>query len=221
MALTRRPFPKLSYNSSTPNSSKDFLLHLPLHPLIVSSSFRLPAAKLGIDIFGKDNVGKDRGDDLGSTGADVDRRTKVNDPSMKTDANVVADNLGTAADNPSTAIDHPGIAADNLSIAANDPGIATDDPGITADNLGTGIDTDAEADNRSTVASNKVRVASFFTLCHTLFLRVFSSKSVIASLPSSLPSSSLITLLSKPVSYYSMTSVKQRASSSKYLVDKM
>lgn len=55
---------------------------------------------MGVSVFGKDNAGKSKGDDLESTSADkdgvtkVDKRTKADDVSTKTNANVGADSLG-------------------------------------------------------------------------------------------------------------------------------
>lgn len=108
-------------------------MFLPLHPQKISSSFCLFAAKLGIGVFGKDNVRKSRRDDLESIGADIDGGTRANNPGKRTNADA-------GADNPNTAINNLGTAADN-------PSTATDDPSIVADNLGTKTDADAEADN--------------------------------------------------------------------------
>ena len=81
------------------NSSENALLFLPLYPLIVSSSLCLPAAKLGIGVFGKDNAKKNRGDDSESTGADADRGTGVDNPGTKIDADAEADNPSIVASN--------------------------------------------------------------------------------------------------------------------------
>lgn len=141
------------------NSSEDIFLLLPLHLLIVLSSFCLLAAKLGVSIFGKDNVGKKKGDNLGSISADADRRTRVDNLDIKTDANTVTDNSG--------------IAADNLSIVANNPGIATDNSGIVADDLGiaannpdTRTNADIGVNNLGIAASNinSCRIPLYFTL---------------------------------------------------------
>ena len=45
------------------NSSENAFLLFPLYPLIVSSSFCLPVAKLGVGIFGKNNAKKGKEDD--------------------------------------------------------------------------------------------------------------------------------------------------------------
>lgn len=93
------------------NSSEDVLLLLPLYSLIVSFSFYLPAAKLGINIFDKDNTEKVRGDDLGSIGAEVDGGTRPDILYKGLDTDARADNLG--------------IVADNLDIAEGDLDIET------------------------------------------------------------------------------------------------
>lgn len=161
---------------------------------------------------------------------------------------IAIDNPGTAADNPGTAADNPGITTDNLGIATNNLsiavdnsgtaadnlGIATDNPGtktdadVKADNSGTVVDnpgtkTDANArvDNLSTAASNKAHAASFFALRHAVFFLTSTSELVTASLPSSLPFSLSTILRSKPILSCLMTLVKQKAPSSKYLIDKM
>ena len=222
------------------NSSEDAFLLLPLHPLIVSSSLRLPLAKLDIGVFGEDNAGKSRGDDPGSIS--TDGGTEADNPGTKTNADAGADDPGTAADNSGTATDDPGTAADDSGTAADDPGTGTDadagadDPGTAADDpgtgtdadagandLGTGMDTDVGADNSGTAASNKprARATSLFALRRALFLLAFSSESVTAFSPSSLPSSFSTTSRSKPVLSCSMTLVKQGASFSRYPVDKI
>ena len=190
------------------NSSEVAFLLLPLHLLIVSSSLRLLAAKSGISVFSKDNVGKGRGDDPRSIG--VDRGTEADNPGIETDAIAGADDPGIVANNSNIATDDPSTAADDSSIAADNLGTGTDidmgvdNPGIAADDPGTGTDTDVGADNPGKVASNKiyVRTASLFALRRALFLLAFSFESVTASLPSSLPFSSLTTLRSKPVLSY-------------------
>ena len=222
------------------NSSKDALLLLPLHPLIVSSSLRLPAAKSGVGVFGKDNAGRGRGDDLGSIGADGG--TRANNPGIGTDVNTGADDPSTAADNSGTTTDNPGTTAEDSGTAtddpctgkdadmgANDPGPAVDNPGTgtdadtRADDPGTRTNADIEANNPGTAASNKAcaRAASLFALRHALFLLASSSESMAASLPSSSPSSSSTTSRSKPVLSCSVTLVKRGAPSSRYLVDEM
>lgn len=158
------------------------------------------------------------------------------DPDTKTDnLDITANNFGTAADNLGTITDNLGIAADildtatdNPSTAANNPDTAVENPGITTDNPGTeinanirannpgtaaddpstGTDADVGANNPGIVASNKARAASLFALRHAFFLLISFSELVIASLPSSLPSSSLITLQSKLILLYSVTLVK-------------
>lgn len=193
------------------NSSEDVFLLLLLHLLIVSSSFYLFMAKLGVDVFGKDNAGKDSGDDLGSIGADADRGTKADDLGTGTDADVKADNPGTSANDPGIAVDNPGIATDNSGTKIDDPGILANNLGTTTDNPGIKTDIDVGADNPSTVVSNKTCVTSLFILHHTLFLLAFSSELVITSLPSSLPSLPLTTQRSKPILICSITLIKQRA----------
>ena len=147
------------------NSFKNALLLLSLYLQIVLSRFHLPAAKLGVGVFGKDNVGKGREDDLGKTNADG--RTGADNPSTETDANAgvdnlriaaynlgkIANNLSTATDDLGTAVDNSGIAADDLSTEM-DTDIGADNPGIVTDNPGTGIDANMEADNLDTAASN-------------------------------------------------------------------
>ena len=110
------------------NSSEDSLLLLPLHPLIVSSSLRLPTTESGIDVFGEDNAGKNRGDNPRSKGADG--RTGVDNPGIRTDADVGVDDSCIVANNP-------GIIANNLGIATDDSSIAVDYSDTTADDLGT------------------------------------------------------------------------------------
>ena len=216
------------------NSFEDALLLLPLHLLIVLSSLRLPAAKSGVGVFGKNNAGKRRGDDPRSMGADG--RTRANDLGIRIDKDVGADDSGTAADNSCIATDDPGTAADDLGTATDNLGTAADDPGTKtdadaeADNLGTvaddpgiGTDTDAGTDDPGIAASNKARAraASFFALRHALFLLASSSESVTAFSSPSLPSSSSTILRSKPVLSCSVTSVKRGAPSSRYPVDKI
>ena len=134
------------------NSSEDVFLLLPLQPLIVSSSLCLLAPKSGVGVFGKDNTGKGRGDDLGSI--DADRGTRADNPGTGTDKDVGADDPGTAAGNSSTAIDNLGTAADDSGKAANHQGKTADNPGIGtdanagADNPGIGTDADAGADEQ-------------------------------------------------------------------------
>lgn len=116
---------------------------LQLHPLIVPSSFCFPTAGSGIGVFGKDNIGKIRGDDPGTKaredknrednpgiGTDIKRRTKADDSVTKIDSDVKVDDSYRATNNPSTTTNDPDIVADNL-------GTATDNLGIVADNLGT------------------------------------------------------------------------------------
>lgn len=67
------------------NSFKDTLLLFLFHPLIISPSFRLFLAKLGVGVSGKGNVGKSRGDDPGSISADADGGTRVDNLGTKTD----------------------------------------------------------------------------------------------------------------------------------------
>ena len=92
------------------NSFEDALLLFLLHPLIISSSFCLLAAKLGIGIFGKDNAGKSRGDNPGNISADGG--TRADDPGIKTDADVGADDSSIASDYPGIAIDDPSTKTD-------------------------------------------------------------------------------------------------------------
>lgn len=71
------------------NSFKDVLLLLPLYPLIISSSLRLFADKLGISVFNKDNARKSRGNNLESTIADVDGKTNANCHNAKRESSVI------------------------------------------------------------------------------------------------------------------------------------
>lgn len=48
------------------NFSEDVFLLFPHYLLIVSSSFYLLVAELGVGVFDKENVGKNMGDDLSS-----------------------------------------------------------------------------------------------------------------------------------------------------------
>ena len=215
------------------NSFEDTFLLFPLYPLIVSS-LCLSATKSGIGVFSEDNIGKGRGDDLGSTGADGG--TRVDNPGTRTDADAGVDNpdiitndLGIAADNPDIATDDSVTAADNLGIAADnlvtrtDVDVGADDSSTAVDNPSTGTDADARVDNLGIAASNKARAhaASLFALHCTLFLLVFSFESVTASLPSSLPSSSSTTLRLKLVLLCLVILVKQGAPFSRYLVNEM
>lgn len=204
------------------NSSEDALLLFSLHPLIVSSGFRLFAAKLGIGFFGKDNPGT-TADNLGIVTNNLGIAT--DDPGIATNnSGTTADNLGIETDtnNPGIAINNLGTAEDNPSIGM-DANAKADDPGIAVDNPGIEMDKDVEVDNPGIVASNKARVraTSLFVLRCALFLLVFSSELVTASLPSSLSSSSSTTLQSKLILLYSVTLVKQRALFFRYLIDEI
>ena len=176
------------------NSSEDALLLLPLHQLIVSSSFCLPVAKSGVGVFGKDNAGKGRRGDPRSIG--TDGGIGADNSVTRTDVDAGADNPGTTADNsgiatddPGTATDNSGIAADNVGTTADNLGIGmdadagTNNPGIAAEDLDTEMDADTEANDSGTAASNNAhtRAASLFGLHCALFLLAFSSKSVTAS----------------------------------------
>ena len=169
------------------NSSKDVFLLLLLYPLIVSSSLCLFAVKSSIGVFGKDNTGKGRGDNLGSTGAD--ERTRADNLDKGTDADVGANNPGREANDPDIATDDTGKVADDSGKIANNPGTGTDadvgvdNSGTAADNLGTGMDADAGTDNQSIAASNKTRAraASLFALCCSFFLLASSSELVTVS----------------------------------------
>lgn len=242
-ALGKKAFSKAAIlNFLLYNSSENILLLFPLYPLIILSSFCHLAAKLGVGVFGKNNVEKGKGDDLRNSGTDAERRTRADNLGTRTDANTEADNPSKAADNLGTVVDDLGTATedlgtvtDNLGIASDDPGteidnlgIATDDldtavdnPGMAANDPGTGTDTDKGVNNSSTTASNKAYVVSFFALRHAFFLLTSSSELIIASLPSSLLCSSLTTLRSKLILLCSVTLVKQRSPSSTYPVDEM
>ena len=204
------------------NFFEDALMLFPLHPPIVSSNLRLPATKLGIGVFGKDNAGKSRGDDPGSTGAD--RGTGANNPDKDTDADAGTDDPGIAADGSGTVTDNPDTAADDSGIIADNPGTGTvadagaDNPDIIVDNPGTKTDVDVEVDNPGIAANTKAHAcaASLFALSRTLFLLVSSSELVTASSPYFSPSSSSTTLRSKPVLLCSVTLVKQGIPSSQY-----
>ena len=180
------------------NSFEDALLLFLLQPLIISSSLRFSPAKLGVSIFGKNNIGKSRGNDSKSRNAD--RGTEVDNPSTETDADtgavnldIATDNSGIAADNPGTTTDDLGTAVDNSSTAADDLGIGTDadvgvdNPSTVVDNPDIETDVDVEADNPGIVVSNKTRVraTSLFTLYHAFFLLASSSELITTSLPSS------------------------------------
>ena len=175
------------------NSSKDALFLFPLYPLMVSSNLCFFATKSGISIFGKDNAGKNTGDNPRSI--DTDGRIEADNLGTRTDADAGANNPSTVVDNPSIAADNPGIAIDNLGMVVDDPGIETDaDAGIdnlgtAADNTGTSTDIVAKADDSGIAASNKARVCaiSLFALHRAVFLLTFSPELVIVSSPSSLP----------------------------------
>ena len=203
------------------NSFKDALLFLSLHRLIVSSSFCLPTGKSCIGIFGKDNAGNGRGDDIGSISANADGRTGVDNPSIGIDADIKVDNLGTVTDDLNIAADVSDIATDNPGIILNNLGTTVDDPGIATDNPSIETDADARTDDPGIARSNKAYAVSLFALCHTLFLLASSSKLVTVSLLSFLLSSSSTTLQSKSILSYSVTSIKGGVPSSMYPIDKM
>lgn len=187
------------------NFFEDTLLLLLLHLLIVSSSFRLFAAKLGVGVFGKDDLGITADDPGTKTGADVG----ADNPSIGIDNLGTEINADAGADNSGTAADDPGTETD-AEARIDDPGTTTDNPGTTADNPGIDTDAEAKADDLGTVASNKARArtASLFALRHALFLLTSSSELVTVSLPFSSPSSSETTLQSKPVLSCLVTLVK-------------
>lgn len=174
------------------NSFEDIFLLLSLQPLIVSSSFRFFVAKLGVDVFDKNNAKKYKRDNPGSTDADANGETRADNPGTRTNANAGADNPSIAEDNLDTTADNPGIAIDDLGIIADNLGIAVDNPGKETD-------VDAGADNLNTAASNKARAAPLFVLCRAFFLLALSYEVVTVSLPSSLSSSSSTTLRLKPI----------------------
>ena len=203
------------------NPSEDVFLLLSLHPQIISSRFRFSVAKLCIGVFGEDNAGKSRRDDLRCTSADKDGGIKADNPGIGIDADAGIDNLDTAADNSGTATNNLGITIDNLGIVADNLDTAADNLGTAVNNPDTRIDADTRVDNPSTAASNKACTVSFFAFYYAFFLLTSSSKLVTVSLPSSLPSSSSITLWSKPILLYSVTSMKQRALLFKYPMDEM
>lgn len=197
------------------NFSEDPFLLFPIHPQIVLSSLCLFAAKSGVSVFGEDNARKSKRDDPENTG--IDKKTRTDNLGIRTDANartdnpsIKADNLSIAADNSSITTDNPGITADISGIEADNSGTKTnvnaraDYLSTTVDNLGTATNADAVTDNSSTTISNKGRIyaMSFFALHSALFLLVFFSELVTASLPSSLPALSSTTLQLKLVLVY-------------------
>lgn len=142
-----------------------------------------------------------------STGTNIDRGTKVDNPSTRIDTDVEIDNLDIAADNPdkwtdintrtnnqNTVVDNLGITADNLNIAIDNLGKIVDNPGKTADNPSTETNADVETDDLGIAISNKICAIPFFALHYALFLLISSSELVTTFLPSSLPFLSLITL---------------------------
>ena len=229
------------------NSFEDALLLFSLHPLIVSSSFCLLVAGSGIGVFSKDNVGKSRGDDLGtktrvdvdrdknlSTGVDTNGKTGANnlgtgtdvdkgvDGGIRVDEKSIRTNVDVRINDPNTTADDPTMAAKNPSTAANNPGTAANNSRTIIDDPDTGTDIDIETDNPGIVSSNKACTTFFFALYHAFFLLAFSSESMTAFLPSSfLPSSSSTTLLSKLILSYSVTSIKQGVPFSRYPMDEM
>ena len=196
------------------NSSKNAFLFLLLYSLIILSSFCLSATKLGISVFGKDNIRKSKGDDPRSTSTDKDRRIRVDDPGTETEVDVGVDHPGTVTDNP-------GIKADNPGTATNNSGITTDNPNIAVDDPSREKDINVEADNPGTVVSNKACAASFFALCYTLFLLAFSSELVTTFLPAFLSFLYSTTLRLKAILSCSVTLVKQKAPCSIYPIDKI
>lgn len=121
--------------------------------------------------------------------------------------------MGIAADNP-------GIAADNLGIIEENLGIETDaDARVDNPNIKTNADKDA--DNSGIIANNKVHAISFSLLHYAFFSLPFSSKSLIASLQSSLPFLSSTTLLSKKILLYSVILEKQGVLFFRYPIDKI
>ena len=189
------------------NSSENVLLLLSLYPLILSSSFRLPAAKSGIRVFGKDNTGKSKGDDPGSISVEADGGTEANDLGTKIDADTGVDNLGTEVDNSGTVIDNPGRVINNSGIIVDNPGTAVDDLGIKTD-------VDARIDNLRIATSNKAYAASFVAYIVHFFARPFLliSDCFFAII---LAIFILNHYAVKPILSYSMTSIKQGLSFSK------
>ena len=187
---------------------------------MVSSSLCLSAAKLGVGVFGKDDIGKSKGDDPGSTS--VDKKIRANHPGTGT-------NTDKGADDPGTAIDNPGIVAENSGTITDNPGtridadVGADNSGTAVDNPGTGRDIDVGADNPGIAASNKARACatSLFALSCAIFLLTSYFELVTAFLSSSSPSSSLTTSRLKLVLSCLVILVKQGAPSSRYSVDKI
>lgn len=193
------------------NSSENIFLLFLLYPVIILSNLCFSITKSGVGNFSKNNSGTVANNpDI----AVDDQSTATNNPSIGADnlgmvanylgtrmnANIKANNPGITTDNLGITVDHLGIRtntdveADNSSIGTNNLSIKTDanagvdNLGIAADNPNTKTDIDARADNPSIATSHQVCIciAFLFVLHHAFFLLASFSKSVTASLLSSL-----------------------------------